>query len=393
LSRLASSLGLPSHQHLFNLQHFKDSNQMKRLVVIALLILCCHALPANASTLQGLVREIHDGKTITVENTGRRIKVALKGVDVPEQDQPYGEVARQHLSSLILNQPVTIELTGLGAGSLLIGRVICGERDIALQMIRDGVGWFDKSYENDLAEADRSLYAASEQAARSEHRGIWQDSSPIPPWEWRQAKVAKPVARVAVDVSGAVKRSTVVEQPSSVKTARSDSTSAPLSSSASAGRAETSKRPIFSPSGSPFSIRIPSGGHHFSEEIEVPNGQPFSANFYWVNHLKIGYMAAWASGPSQDQAISALFDKALDALNQAAEAHNLPCEFVQEKDAAINGYVGRRYKVRGCYFHGGLRYYFKTEGKTLKVRIVGVMSEIPNDPSINQFLESFELNN
>jgi hypothetical protein len=29
----------------------------------------------------------------------------------------------------------------------------------------------------------------------------------------------------------------------------------------------------------------------------------------------------------------------------------------------------------------------------LKVRLVGVMSEIPSDPSINQFPESFEIKN
>jgi endonuclease YncB( thermonuclease family) len=362
---------------------------MKRLVVIALLILCCHALPANANTLQGLVREVHDGKTISVENTGRRIKVVLKGMDAPEQDQPYGDVARQHLSSLILNRPVAIELNGLGAGSTLIGKVVCEERDIALQMIRDGVAWFERSYENGLGEADRRLYDASEQAARSEHRGIWQDPSPTPPWEWRQAKAPKPPTRLAV--ASTIRRAPAISQASSVEAPRSSSTTSKPSTPA--GRIEASKRPLFSPSGSPFSIRMPTGGKHFSAEIAVPKGQSINANFYWVNHLRIGYMAAWASGPAEGEAVSALFDRALEALNNAAAAHDLPCEFVQTKDTAMSGYVGRRYKVRGCYFQGGLRYYFKTEGKTLKVRIVGVMSEIPNDPSINQFLESFQINN
>lgn len=363
---------------------------MKRLVVIALLLLCCHTLPASANTLQGLVREVHDGKSITVENTGRRIKVILKGMDAPEQDQPYADVALKHLLGLVMNRPVAIELTGLGAGSTLIGKVICEERDIALQMIRDGVAWFDRSYENGLSEADRRLYAASEQAARNEHRGIWQDPSPIPPWEWRQAKAPKPEGRLAV-ASAAARRSPTVGQASSGATPRNSSTSS--NSSTIARRVDASKRPIFSPTGSPFSIRMPAGGHHFSAEIAVPKGQPINANFYWVDHLRIGYVAVWASGPSQGEAISALFERTLEALNNAAAAHDLPCEFFETKDTAMKGYVGRRYKVRGCYFQGGIRYYFKTEGKVLKVRIVGVMSENPNDPSINQFLESFEINN
>jgi endonuclease YncB( thermonuclease family) len=365
---------------------------MKRLFVIALLLLFCHALPANANTIQGLVREVHDGKTITVENTGRRIRVTLKGMDAPEQDQPYGDVALQHLTSLIMNRPVAIELNGLGAGSTLIGKVICDERDIALQMIRDGVAWFDRSSENGLSGADRRIYADSEQAARSEHRGIWRDASPIPPWEWRQAKASKPSTKQTVMVAAAAKKPQTVAQASTRETSLNKSKSS-TNSSIIAPRVEASKRPLFSPSGSPFSVRMPTGGHHFAAEVAVPKGGSIDANFYWVNHLRIGYMAAWATGPSQDQAISALFDRAREALNSAAAAQNLPCEFVQMKDTAMKGYVGRRYEVRGCYFHGGLRYYFKTEGKVMKVRIVGVMSEIPNDPSINQFLESFEINN
>jgi endonuclease YncB( thermonuclease family) len=362
---------------------------MKRLLVTALLILFCHALPASANVLQGLVREVHDGRTITVENTGRRIKVVLKGMDAPEQDQPYGEVALRHLSSLIFNKQVALEYTGLDAGSLLVARVICEDRDISLQMIRDGAAWFDKSYGNDLSEQERRLYMDSEQAARSEHRGIWQDSSPIPPWEWRQAKAMKPRRRLTVAASA--RRQPVANQTSSGKGAQSYSASS--NSSAPPKRVEARERPIFSPSGSPFSIQMPTGGQNFSAEIDVPRGQSINANFYWVNHLRIGYVAVWASGPSQGQAISALFDRALDALNRAAEAEDLPCEFYQVKDAAMSGYTGRRYKVRGCYFQGGLRYYFKIEGKTLKVRIVGVLSEIPNDPSINQFLDSFKINN
>jgi endonuclease YncB( thermonuclease family) len=362
---------------------------MKRLLVIALLVLFGHALPAYANVLQGLVREVHDGRTFTVENTGRRLKVVLKGMDAPDQGQPYGEVALQHLSSLILNKQVALEYTGLDGGSLLVAKVICEDRDVSLQMIRDGAAWFDKSYGNELSGEEQRLYADSEQAARNEHRGIWQDPSPTPPWEWRQARATKPRRRLTVAASAS--RSPVFNQTSSGKGAQSYSTSPNFS--ANAGRAATSERPVFSPSGSPFSIRMPTGGHHFAAEIEVPRGQSINADFYWVNHLRIGYVAVWASGPSQGQAISTIFNRALDALNRAAESEDLPCEFYQVKDAPMSGYIGRKYKVRGCYFQGGLRYYFKIEGKTLKVRIVGVMSEIQNDPSINQFLDSFQINN
>jgi len=356
---------------------------MKCLVFVALLAVLYCALPVKANTLQAIVVEVNDGKTITVENTGRRIKVVLKAAEAPEKDQPYGEVARMHLAGFVFNRQVTVEYTGLGAGALLIARVFCEDRDVGLQMIRDGVAWFDRNYESELGAQTQRLYADSEQAARSEHRGIWQDSSPVPPWEWRQAKAGK-ADKGETSLAAASKKSvaTGVALPGITTTpvkARSVKTEAP-------------KWPTFSPSGNLFSLRMPGGAREFSAEVAVPNGRSINATFRWVNHLKIGYLAVWASGPYENQTISALFDRTVNALNDAAAAHGLPCEFFQEKDTSMSGYTGRRYKVRGCYFNGAIRNYFKVEGKTMKVIFIGVMSEVPDDPAVKEFLESFEIN-
>jgi endonuclease YncB( thermonuclease family) len=356
---------------------------MKRLVFVALLTVLYCALPVKANTLQAIVVEVNDGKTITVENTGRRIKVVLKAAEAPEKDQPYGDAARLHLAGFVFNRQVTVEYTGLGAGALLIARVFCEDRDIGLQMIRDGVAWFDRNYESELGAQAQRLYADSEHAARSEHRGIWQDSSPVPPWEWRQAKAGKS-DKGETALAAAPKKSAATSvalpgiTPPMVKTR--------------SGKTETPKWPTFSPSDNLFSLRMPGGAREFSAEVAVPNGRSINATFRWVNHLKIGYLAVWASGPYENQTISALFDRTVDALNDAAAAHGLPCEFFQEKDNSMSGYTGRRYKVRGCYFNGAIRNYFKVEGKTMKVIFVGVMSEVPDDPAVKEFLESFEIN-
>jgi endonuclease YncB( thermonuclease family) len=355
---------------------------MKCLVFVALLTVLYCALPVKANTLQAIVVEVNDGKTITVENTGRRIKVALKAAEAPEQDQPYGDVARLHLASFVLNRQVLVEYTGLGADALLIARVFCENRDIGLQMIRDGVAWFDRNYESELGAQSQRLYADSEQAARSEHRGIWQDSSPVPPWEWRQAKADK--SNRGTTTASAVKKSAATD-------AALPGVPAPVVKTRS-GKTEVPKWPIFSPSDNLFSLRMPGVAQEFSAEVVVPHGRPINATFRWVHHLKIGYLAVWASGPYENETISSLFDRTVDALNDAAAAHGLPCEFFQEKDNSMSGYTGRRYKVRGCYFSGAIRNYFKIEGKTMKVIFVGVMSEVPDDPAVKEFLESFTIN-
>src|SRR3982751_4636891 len=140
---------------------------MKRLFALLLLTLVCSALSVKANTLYGRVVEVLDGKTMTVENTGRRVKVALKLAAPPDKEQPLADLARQHLSGLVLGRQVAVEYTGLGADALRLGRVFCDNRDVGLQMIRDGVAWFDHSYESELNEAERRVYADSEQAARN----------------------------------------------------------------------------------------------------------------------------------------------------------------------------------------------------------------------------------
>lgn len=341
---------------------------MRRTLAIALLIVFCLSLPTHADTLQVLVVEVQDGKTIIVENTGRRIKVVLKGADAPEMDQPLGDVARQHLSNLILGKQVAVEFTGMAYGSHFVARVFSGDVDISLQMVRDGVAWYDKQYEKEMSEVDRRLYAESEQAARNEHRGIWQDPNPTSPWEWRRAKVASqntvPQNTATVVSTATARKSPVVNR-------------------------EDSGWPILSPEGAPFSVRMPGGGRQYSAAVKLPEGQTVNANIYWVSHLKIAYIAEWASVPAQPQAIPTLFDQMLEYLNRASAANGLPCEFNREKDTTFNGYIGRRYTVQGCYYHGGIRLYYKVEGKTLKSCMVGVLGEDPNDPSINEFLESF----
>jgi endonuclease YncB( thermonuclease family) len=161
---------------------------MRPGLAIALFAIFCFSVAARAETLQVRVVEVQDGKTLVAENTGRRIKIVLKGAEAPELDQPVGDVARQHLADLILGKQVSVEFTGMAYGDHFVARLFSEDRDISLQMIRDGVAWFDRAYENDMSEEERRLYAESEQAARNERRGIWQEAQPTPPWEWRRAR-------------------------------------------------------------------------------------------------------------------------------------------------------------------------------------------------------------
>jgi endonuclease YncB( thermonuclease family)/thiol-disulfide isomerase/thioredoxin len=160
---------------------------MKLTRLLPLLCFFCFATPAAGSSLRAVVSQVLDGQTILVSaGPNRSLTVVLVGVDAPELKQEFGDVAQKHLESLILNKGVEVEFAHVGT-STLVGKVYCNGVDVGLQIVRDGVAWYDESTNQDLSEVERRLYGEAQQLARSELRGFWRDGTPMPPWEWRRA--------------------------------------------------------------------------------------------------------------------------------------------------------------------------------------------------------------
>ncbi|MFL6210551.1 MAG: tetratricopeptide repeat protein [Pyrinomonadaceae bacterium] len=147
------------------------------IVLVTVLTFFCLSPCANAAGIQGVVVAVVDSEIISL-STGRPspIRVRLRGVSGPRNDAPMNEVALHHLADLLMDKRVTVEPTGIDQAGNIIGMVFDRERDIGMQMIRDGAARYDRSLD---AGADASLgrlYAECETAARGEKRGIWQDN-------------------------------------------------------------------------------------------------------------------------------------------------------------------------------------------------------------------------
>ena len=164
---------------------------MKRYFVLGLLLFLSTSV--EASTLSGRVIEVNDGDVITVFNLNRPVRIKLLAVDAPEAGQAFGDVARNHLSELVHDKSVLVEYWGIAADGSLVGRVMLDKTDIGAQMIRDGAAWFDGGNQGRLSDADRDVYQQSEQAARSERRGLWQAQDPIAPWEFAKAQARRSI--------------------------------------------------------------------------------------------------------------------------------------------------------------------------------------------------------
>ena len=69
-----------------------------------------------------------------------------------------------------------------------IGKVLVNGRDVNLVQVERGMAWFYRQYQREQSPNDRRLYEAAEDAARTDKRGLWPDTDPVPPWEFRHNK-------------------------------------------------------------------------------------------------------------------------------------------------------------------------------------------------------------
>ena len=137
--------------------------------------------------LQGEVNRVLDGDTLDLVDRDRHtFRIRLKGIDAPEKTQAYGPKAKALLTKLVLNQNVHISWNEKDMYGRLIGKVSLNDKDICLAMVAAGLAWHFTKYEQSQTDADRQLYKETEKRVREQHKGLWADPSPVPPWQYRQ---------------------------------------------------------------------------------------------------------------------------------------------------------------------------------------------------------------
>lgn len=143
---------------------------------------------ASGEVITGRVVGIADGDTVTILDADKRQhKIRLDGIDAPERGQPFGGVSKRRLSDLVAAREVLAECSKTDRYGRQICKVLVGDDDAGLHLIRAGLAWVFTRYAKGLPPDRREQYEAAESAARADRRGLWADSEPMPPWEWRQS--------------------------------------------------------------------------------------------------------------------------------------------------------------------------------------------------------------
>ena len=153
---------------------------LARFLALAAFPLLLAVAPARADVLARVV-SVHDGDTLTVLVDQRQVKVRLSDIDAPELKQPFGSRSKQSLSDLCFGKLAALDVRGQDRYKRTLAQVTCEGRDANTEQVRRGYAWTYTRY----APAGSPLYAMQDEA-RSAHRGLWSDPTPVPPWDWRR---------------------------------------------------------------------------------------------------------------------------------------------------------------------------------------------------------------
>jgi endonuclease YncB( thermonuclease family) len=154
-----------------------------------LALLCLFIPSVHADPLMGQVIHVADGDTVTVlDDTRTQYKIRLAGIDAPEKKQAFGQRSKESLSDLVFSKSVTVETDKRDKYGREIGKVLVDGVDANLEQVKRGMAWHYKAYEREQPQLDRKVYAEAENEARAARRGLWADSEPVPPWDFRHNK-------------------------------------------------------------------------------------------------------------------------------------------------------------------------------------------------------------
>lgn len=145
--------------------------------------LLCLCLTLNADELRGRVVRIADGDTITIlDSANVQHRIRLDRIDAPEKKQAYGEASKKHLSDLIGTNDVRVTWSKTDRYGRKLGVVYVGDKDINLQMVKDGYAWHYKQF----CKAEPT--AEAEANARKLKVGLWAEPNPVEPWNFRKER-------------------------------------------------------------------------------------------------------------------------------------------------------------------------------------------------------------
>jgi len=136
---------------------------------------------AQQEQLTGTVVGITDGDTFTLlKKDSTTIKVRLASIDCPERKQAYSARAKEFVSDAIFGKEVEVRIQSKDRYRRYIAMVYYGRKCLNEELLKNGYAWHYKKYSKD------ARLQSMEDKARKRRIGLWADTHPVAPWNWRE---------------------------------------------------------------------------------------------------------------------------------------------------------------------------------------------------------------
>lgn len=143
-------------------------------------LLCCLNWAAQAETFDAYVIAVIDGDTVLALRDKQKIKIRLADIDAPENAQAFGQESREYLKSRLYKKVVQVESRTVDQYGRTIATLTLDGVNLNREQVRQGLAW-----EYSFHHADRSFIALQNEAQQAK-RGLWTQTSPQAPWDWRK---------------------------------------------------------------------------------------------------------------------------------------------------------------------------------------------------------------
>ncbi|KAI3961578.1 hypothetical protein MKW92_032772 [Papaver armeniacum] len=114
------------------------------------------------------------------EVLARKYRIRLRGIDAPENKQPFGKEAKKELTKLVKGNCVSVHVYEEDKYGRLVGDVYCNGTFAQEVMLKKGLAWH-------YAAHDKRLQLKNwQKEAKAAKLGLWASPNPEKPWEWRK---------------------------------------------------------------------------------------------------------------------------------------------------------------------------------------------------------------
>jgi micrococcal nuclease len=157
---------------------------------------CGEALGADSKMeFSARVIAVLDGDTVLILRkcvgaAGGLVKIRLAEIDAPEKKQAFGAASRSSLVEMVWRKQIQVRPLALDKYGRTVAQLEVNGLSVNEEMVRRGMAWEYSHYHSDRR------YISIENEARQAGRGLWAQSDPVPPWQWRLRHVTGEASRL-----------------------------------------------------------------------------------------------------------------------------------------------------------------------------------------------------